>query len=298
MGLRYGMGLRHGMGLKRTLMSLSLLGASALTILGGLPSGASARSAHTQNQLIPLYDNGNPADWTAACSQTNGSGDGSWIIADVAEGQGPGSVSVPAWAKIINNCYRYGRASVIGYVWTNYGEGGQASIAGIESQINAWYSFYPHAIAGIFFDGVSDNVPGTSTSNQSFYQTLASYVHTHEGNNDEVVFNFGANPGSDWMFTASDAKNADIVVTFEGSYNTPGEGPYTSWTQASWERRYPANDFAALIYNAPDGVVAQPTSACAGLAQQNIGYTYVGTWYDQLPSYFGAFLASSAQGNC
>jgi hypothetical protein len=284
---------------KRLGMSLSLIGVAALVSIAILPAAASARAARGQNQLIPLYDNGNPTDWTEACSQTNGAGDGSWIIADVAEGQGPGSVAVPAWASVIGNCYRYNRASVIGYVWTNYGRGGQASIAGIESQIKAWYSFYPGKIAGIFFDGVSDTVPGTSTSNQSFYRTLASYVHTHEGSNDEVVFNFGANPGSDWMLDSSNANNADIVVTFEGSYNTPTEGPYTSWTQASWERRYPANDFSALVYNAPDSALTpQPASVCASLAQQNIGYVYVGTWYDQLPSYFGTLLADSAQGSC
>ncbi|MFZ1153898.1 MAG: spherulation-specific family 4 protein [Solirubrobacteraceae bacterium] len=280
-------------------MSLSLLGAAVLATFGVLPAGASARSTHSQNQLIPLYDNGNPADWTEACSQTNGAGDGSWIIADVAEGQGPGSASVPAWAKVIGNCYRYGRASVIGYVWTNYGRGGQASIAGIESQIKAWYSYYPGNIAGIFLDGVSDTVPGTTTSNQSFYRTLASYVHTHEGNNDEVVFNFGANPASDWMLNSTSANNADIVVTFEGSYNTPTEGPYTSWTQASWEQHYPANDFSALVYNAPNSLTTpQPASVCASLAQQNIGYVYVGTWYSELPSFLGALLADSAQGSC
>jgi hypothetical protein len=283
----------------RWALSLSLFGATVLAALVVASAPAFARSAHGQNQLIPLYDNGNAADWTEACSQTNGAGDGSWLIADVAEGQGPGNVSVPAWAKVIDNCYRYDRASVIGYVWTDYGEGGQASIAGIESQIKAWYSFYPGGIAGIFFDGVSDDVPGTTSSNQSFYRTLASYVHTHEGNNDEVVFNFGANPGSDWMLAGSDANNADIVVTFEGSYNTPGEDPYTSWTQAAWERRYPANDFAALVYNAPDGpATPQPASVCSSLAQQNIGYVYVGTWYDQLPSYFGAFLTDSLQSSC
>jgi len=276
----------------------SLLGVAVAAIVGLVPAPAFARS-HGQAQLIPLYDNANPADWAQVCSQTNGSGDGSWIVADVAEGQGPGTASVPAWAKVIDNCYSYGRASVIGYVWTNYGRGGQASIAGIEGQIKAWYSFYKGNIAGIFFDGVSDTLPGTTTSNQSFYRTLASYVHTHEGNNDEVVFNFGANPGSDWMLNSSDINNADIIVTFEGSYNTPSEGPYTSWTQASWELRYPASDFSALIYNAPDSAATpQPASACNSLAQQNIGYVYVGTWYNLLPSYFGALLTDSIQGNC
>ncbi len=280
-------------------VALSLLCVLALAGAAVLPAGASARTVRGQDQLIPLYDNANAADWTEACSQVNGAGGGSWIIADVAEGQGPGSASVPAWTSAIHNCYRYGRASVIGYVWTDYGEGGQASIASIESQVRAWYSYYPGDIAGIFFDGVSDDVPGTSVSNLSFYRTLASYVHTHEGNNDEVVFNFGANPGSDWMLDSTDANDADIVVTFEGSYDTPGEDPYTSWTQAAWERRYPADDFAALVYNAPSAPgTPQPASVCASLQQQNIGYVYVGTWYDQLPSYFGELLSDSAQGAC
>jgi Spherulation-specific family 4 len=230
-----------------------------------------------------LYDNGNPADWTRACSQ---SGNGSLLIADVAEGAGPGSASVPAWANVIDNCSTYGRASVIGYVWTDYGEGGQASIAGIESEINAWYSYYPGAIAGIFFDGVSDDVPGTSTSNQSFYQTLASYVHTHEASNDEVVFNFGENPSSGWMLSSANTKNADIVITFEGSYNDPGLNPYTAWTQAGWERAYPAHDFAALIYDAPDATV------CSSLSRQNLGYVYVGTWYSTLPPFWTQFLSA------
>jgi len=53
------------------------------------------------------------------------------------------------------------------------------------------------------------------------------------------------------MLDGEDAENADIVVTFEGSYDTPGENPYTSWTQAAWELDYPANDFAALIHSHP-----------------------------------------------
>jgi hypothetical protein len=291
--------------------ALSLVSAAALTgVVGGASPSfavslnplAHSQSAHGdggQDQLIPLYDNGNADDWAEACSQVNGSGGGSWIIADVDGGDGPGSASVPSWANVIDNCYDYGRASVIGYVWTDYGEGGTASIASIEDQINEWYSFYPGGIAGIFFDGVSDDVPGTTTSNQSFYRTLATYVHTHEGNNDEVVFNFGANPGSAWMLDGSDAGNADIVVTFEGSYDTPGENPYTSWTQASWESEYPADDFAALIYDAPgDTDAPQPMSACDSLATQNIGYVYVGIWYDGLPSYFSSLLSAASQDNC
>jgi Spherulation-specific family 4 len=285
---------------------LSLLCASALTVAGvfvvsTIASGAhSAERPRAQNQLIPLYDNANPADWTQACSQVGGSGSGSSIIADAApDAGGPGGAAEPAWASVIKKCSNYGRAAVIGYVWTDYGKGGQASIASIESQIDAWYSYYPGEIAGIFFDGVSDDPPGTSTSNETFYRALAAYVHSHEGSNEEVVFNFGKNPGSDWTLTGSGTENANIVVTFEGSYDTPGENPYTSWTQAPWELGYPAHDFAALIHDAPYGTNApQPASACSSLARQNIGYVYVGTTYDRLPTYFKDLATKSISGSC
>jgi hypothetical protein len=172
--------------------------------------------------------------------------------ADPADGAGPGTAPQPAYAKAIKDCYRYGRASVIGYVWTNYGRDGAAGIPAIEKQIDSYYSFYPGGIAGIFFDGVSDATPETMVSNQAFYQTLASYVHARSDNNDEVGFNFGANPGSDWMMRASSARNADIVVTFEGSYDDPNANPFTAWQQPAWEQRYPAGDFAALVNEAPD----------------------------------------------
>ncbi|HXW59233.1 MAG TPA: spherulation-specific family 4 protein [Solirubrobacteraceae bacterium] len=253
-----------------------------------------------QNELIPLYGDANPTEWAQACWEANGSNGGSWIVANAAsEGGGPGSEASLALAEAIERCYEAGRASVIGYVSTDYGEGGEASIAEIERQIDEWYAYYPGEIAGIFFDQVSDDVPGTTTSNESFYRTLATYVHTHEGNNDEVVLNFGENPSSDWMLSGNDVEDADIVVTFEGSYDTPGENPFTSWTQASWELGYPAEDFAALIHSAPDEeATPQPASVCTALAQKNLGYVYAGTAYDQLSPYFGELANEASDGGC
>ena len=92
----------------------------------------------------------------------------------------------------------------------------------------------------------ADTIPGTTTSNVAYYQTLAAYIHTGHGNNNEVVLNFGPNPGSDWMFNASAKKDADLIVTFEGSYDTPGMNPYTEWVQPAWELQYPASNFAAI----------------------------------------------------
>ena len=288
------------MGQRRVGILLGLLALMALVAVGVAPDAVFAYghwgfahhghgyrppaqpSGGGQSQLIPLYDGANPTEWAQACSQANGSAAGSWIVANAASaGGGPGAEPSPAFAEAIEHCYDSGRASVIGYVWTDYGEGGEASIPEIERQIDTWYSYYPGEIAGIFFDGVADDVPGTSTSNESFYKTLAAYVHTHEGDNGEVVLNFGENPSSDWMLNGNDVENADIVVTFEGSYDTPGENPFTSWTQASWELNYPAEDFAALIDSAPDEeATPQPASACSALAEKNLGYVYVGTSYD------------------
>lgn len=297
--------------MKRLGGTLTLLGAAAtLAVVGGSPGLAAARvipggqaaastvkasvsaaaSTKSQDELIPLYDNASASDWTQACSTVNGAHGGSWIIADVDQGMGPGPAPVPAWTSVIDNCYQYGRASVIGYVDTDYG---QISIATVESQIKAWYSFYPGNIAGIFFDRASDTIPGTTTSNVSYYRTLDSYVHKNHGDNDEAVLNYGASPGSGWMFASSNANNADIVVTFESDYDT-----YLTWTPAAWQASYPASDFAALIYNTGESADPQPASACSALAQQNIGYVYVGTWYDALPPYFSGFLADAAQGAC
>ncbi|MGO9752282.1 MAG: spherulation-specific family 4 protein [Solirubrobacteraceae bacterium] len=257
---------------------------------------AQAAKVQHRDELIPLYDSPTDpsfaSDWQNACSQSYGGHSGSYIIADPQPGAGPGTGPVAAWSNVFSECQQDGRASVLGYVYTNYG---QRSISAIEQDINDWYLYYPGQIAGIFLDQVSDTLPGTTTSNKAFYQTLASYVHQHEGANDEVVFDFGANPGSGWMLAGSNVKNANIVVTFAGSYNDPGLYPYTAWTQASWENAYPASDFAAVIYDAANTTYASPTSylnACTSLASQHLGYVYVGTWYDTLPPFWSSFLSA------
>ena len=61
-------------------------------------------------------------------------------------------------------------------------------------------------------------------------------MHKGHGDNDEVVLNYGASPGSGWMFNSSNANNADMVVTFESDYDT-----YTTWAPAAWEASYPAS---------------------------------------------------------
>jgi len=265
----------------RIAVATTALGMLLVPVVGLAHGAAAARPAHMR-QLVPLYDGGNAAEWAQTCAQVDGSGDGSWIIADIVGGNGgTGDAPIPSWARVIDDCYRYHKASVIGYVFTDFG---RIPLATVEAGIDNWYKFYPGDIAGIFLDETSDTIPGTTTSNVDYYRTLAAYVHTGHGDNNEVVMNFGTNPGSDWMFNASAKNSADIIVTFEGSYDTPGMNPYTAWVQPAWELAYPATDFAAIVYDAPNtAATPQPSTACAGLLRQKVGYVYVGMWYDQVP---------------
>ena len=98
--------------LRRLIVLCSLVVDGAVFAMVGVPGAAQAQTRRHANLLVPLYDNADPTNWSRACSQANGSGDGSWIIADPYHG--PGTAPLPNWATVIKNCYRYGRASVIG----------------------------------------------------------------------------------------------------------------------------------------------------------------------------------------
>jgi hypothetical protein len=124
---------KQSCGIAGTLL-LVLVALAALAIVALGPSAPGTATQH-RDQLIPVYDNANPVDWQTACSQSNGSRGGSYIIANAFPSDRPGPGPVQAWSNVIKHCYQYGRASVIGYVWTNYGRGGSTSIPRIERQI-------------------------------------------------------------------------------------------------------------------------------------------------------------------
>jgi hypothetical protein len=285
------MGTKKKLGRKALGVGTALGVALLVVAPGGVAAAQRAKAA--PDQLVPQYETPqyDPAtwvsDWATTCSEVSGAHGGSYVVANIDQtgpyGGGPGSAPVAAWSSVLNNCVDDGPATVLGYVPTNWGEGGNYTMSNIETWINEWYSYYRGDIGGIFFDQVSDANPVTGASNVSFYQTLDAYVHQHEGNNDEVVLNFGSNPGSAWMFNSSDAKNADIVVTFEGPASA-----YPSWAPASWEAQYPSDDFSALVW----GELNSPASECSSLLQQNLGYLDVTSYYTgPFPSYFSQMVA-------
>ena len=92
------------------------------------------------------------------------------------------------------------------------------------------------------------------------------------------------------MFTSSNANNADIVVTFEGYYDPtpPGRGGLAG--ELPGQRFLGSHLRRRRLHGSP------ARFGVRSLAQQNIGYVYVGTWYDLLPPYFSTFLADAAGG--
>lgn len=154
---------------------------------------------------------------------------------------------------------------VLGYVYTSYGA---RSVATVEAEIARYQSWY--GITDIFFDEVS-----ASATRLPYYLTLANYVHATTGS--IVMLNPGIVPDQGYLGIG------DIVVTFEGNYNT-----YVNAVSPSWVNNYPANKFQSIVY----GVSATNLPNAMNLARsRNVGWVYVTNDnlpnpYDSLPSYW------------
>lgn len=286
---------------------------------------ARAAAATTNTQLIPLYEySGLPTfatDWSNACSLAR---PGSFIIEDRTtrgaiepsiDGMPntmlphDGYASDPLLATAMNDCYDQGSIEgVLGYVNTwDYTAGTYVPWQNpndpydpytVKGQINLWYALYPGAIAGIFFDQVQT---AGSTVNKSYYRTAAAYVHNNKAPNNEVVFNFGSDWNTtDWPLSSSNsARNADIVVVFEGCYTgcTSGSnldtwvGPYT-WSP-KWELNYPSNYFATLVYDVDASDIPAACSALGSTPAGNGTFFYLTN--DTLPNPWDGFVTPSYQ---
>ena len=196
---------------------------------------------------------------------------------------GPNSAAIPAWATVIHQTAATG-AKVLGYVDTGYlgtpieghsdGLLTRSGLTGfgawlpqIESDINAWYSFYGTDMGGIFFDEAT-NVCGPSDSSDQYareYQTLSTYVKQIDP--DAFV---AINPGTAVPKCYQSA--ADALVTFEGSYSDYTGSPASpdeAYQPLSWT---PANPYEIwhIIYGATlrsqmEQVMALSKSRDAGL---------------------------------
>jgi hypothetical protein len=223
---------------------------------------------------IPAYFYPSPggSPWTAALASEPGIG---IMVANVDSG--PGTTADPNYATAISQAEAAGVA-VFGYVYTDYGAN---SLASVEANISLWKSLY--GVTNIFLDQAS-----TSSSTESYYQTLTSYVHRRT-RGSLTMLNFGTMPPQSFMSAG------DIMVTFEGDYST-----YESTTFPSWVGEYPANRFYNIVYDVPDQT--SMTQVLSQAEQYNVGYIYatdntLPNPYDTVPSYLSS-EASEAHSNC
>jgi chitodextrinase len=193
---------------------------------------------------------------------------------------------------------------VIGYVDSGYfGRTGQKTRQGststdawraqMQSDIDAWYSFYGSSIDGIFFDQM-DNDCGTNNANAIRYEEIRNYVeHAHPG--AFVV----ANPGAAVPQCYENA--ADTILTFEGTYacyqQDSGCPEPLRFNALSWDHKDPKK-IMHLVYDTSGANLAD---AIADSKTRGAGYVYVtddsgANPWDTIASYFSTELSGMPAG--
>jgi phage tail-like protein len=218
----------------------------------------------TQFFSIGLYSYPPSAFWTAAIDaypQTK------FIIANVDSGPGTGTES--NFQAIYNEATAAG-IELLGYVYTNYGA---RSLADCETDINNWYTYY--GIRSIFFDECA-----TSSSFLSYYQSLASYVHSGDGS-ATVMVNPGAIPDEGYF-----SIGINIIQVEE---NSDAAYPADAANAPAWLFDYPSSMIAVTVNECATQADALRDIALAASAF-NAMYVWVTSdgIYNVEPSYFTA----------
>ncbi len=235
-----------------------------------METAASPTTACNERSLLPAYFYPGPA-WDAALASATG---GSTIIVNPASG--PGAAFDPNYARVVAAAQAKG-AVLYGYVDTKYAT---VPLATLQRQVQDYRSWY--GIGNIFFDDAS------SQSAAVGYYASASQMVKSAAPGASVMLNPGDYPSSQY------ATLGDILVIFEGTFQQ-----LQASTPPAWLAQYPATQFAALVNDVPATAVG---TALALAGADHAAYVYAtpqtvsSTLYEQVPSYWGAELASLATG--
>ncbi|HUD07811.1 MAG TPA: spherulation-specific family 4 protein [Candidatus Saccharimonadales bacterium] len=220
--------------------------ATAIATVTVTPAATASGNPTCQSVIIPAYfapsANGDP--WFNAIGDIPGVGA---LVAN--PDNGPGTVVDTTYQAAIENARAAGIA-VYGYVDTNRTAD---SIASVEANINTWKKFYN--VTDIFFD----NVP-TGIAEEVYYQTLSTYVH-QQTPGSQTILNTSAVPDQSYM------NAGDIIVTYDGDYNS-----YQDTSFPSWVGNYSASRFYNIIYNVPDQTIMQ--NVLDEAQTNNVSYVY------------------------
>ncbi len=179
-----------------------------------------------------------------------------------------------------------GGVSMVGYVFTKYGNTALRPLAAIKADIDLWETQFSSAgIGGIFLDEVSNDL-----AKVAYYKSIYDYIKT-KPHLTKVIANPGINTPESYISTPT----ADTTVIFESDTGWPAYVP------DSYVANYTRNHFAALDLGV--GTAAQMQQAVNLAHARNAGYIYVtndspaggANPFDTLPSYWAqevAYVAS------
>jgi hypothetical protein len=156
--------------------------------------------------------------------------------------------------------------TLAGYADTDYG---RRPIAAVEADVRHYKSWY--GVSGIFLDQAS-----IAAGDLGYYRELSAYIRqTIPGS--LVILNPGGYPDPSYMSVG------DIIVAFEGTY-----AQYATLAVPGWVKGYPADRFAALVYDVPAALLPAVMRAAR---LRHAGYVYVDgdsgvNPYGSLPGYW------------
>ncbi|MGZ4791549.1 MAG: spherulation-specific family 4 protein [Ilumatobacteraceae bacterium] len=262
----------------RSTIACALLLASAFVVTHRVVWTQAAQPTDIVQKLaVPAYINplADPDAWSRLDSSTPSSL--GFAVVNVING--PDYAPSDEWTNALATAAASG-VKLVGYVDTGYlGTTGQRTRLGstdpidwmsqIQHDINAWYQFYGSDLKGIFFDQAQNACGPTPGSNNwaDLYRTLSDGVErVHPG--AITVLNPGANVPQCYE------NAADVIVTFEGSYNSYIGDPTSTnpYTPLSWAPVDPKKIWH-IVYGAPD--VAAVNQVIALSKTRSAGYVYV-----------------------
>jgi uncharacterized phage-like protein YoqJ len=164
---------------------------------------------------------------------------------------------------------------VVGYVPSNYSN---RDIRSVKTDIDLYLKYFK--VDGIFIDEAA-----SSTEKANYYQQLYQYIKS-KSTSHNVIINPGVNIAEDYISQGV----ADTIIIFENYQKN-----WNNHTQVKYHKKYPAQNFAALVHTTANRKLMKSTLDRA--IKNNLGYIYItndstntpnkNPW-DTLPEYWQA----------
>jgi serine/threonine protein kinase len=246
---------------KKSRLNRTMLAVAALLLVGSVAAGLAlykrdqpptgADSSARLRLLVPAYIY--PAD--AGLDQWGQIIDSPAAAATVAiinPDSGPGKVSDPNYARILERARRRG-VTMIGYVSTMWAA---RPLHEVKGEVDRWVYLYP-GIQGIFFDQQA-----SSADDVGYYVALYEYARKARGLS-LVVTNPGTVCAEDYLARPA----TDLVCLVE----LPKD--LGAYRRLAWTERYPVERFAALLYDV--GPPREMEGYLLEMRENRIGYCFI-----------------------